>query len=480
MTRLILIIFFVFSAFQLKADKKYTRSYSILYTVLEILENSEGDDLIPDITMSSVPKDFKVKLKKYLQENVIDYSPKTEIKLNEDKKLIEISSDLVTMYQIESLFGHYRSINPQIKFRIKLLEIDDNLKLLKTDPLKITSKLIWSLPAKYVKTIFQQDMFTQNGTTVFMKAAGNILEITPSVDPNGSDIEIELRSLLKSSKLFTQDTRFRTVDRGEVILQIQSKDESEGKNLYLVISPTLLDYTLQPIKRFTKKEASEASKILSGKGKLVTRYYTLSVGMSSGGEDQEDNSQLDFKGYFSDLGVEFTEEESIKFVRGAMRLVIRARESTQLKIEKLLNDIGIEIPQNKIVFRILEVDQNLQKSKLAFGDLSVAKGVKVLDSFDLIAISGKTALITESELNDKNFTVALEVNTASLKDDQETEVELMLQYKKHGLNVKLDRSFSLKNGTYKLFELQTKANKTYMAIVYTGKFIPHTDIWLRK
>ena len=487
MIRFLTLIFLVAFALPIKAEKQYKRSFPLRELALEIAESElvGSNDLLttPD-TPLNIEK-FKPEFKKYLKKKVHDYFEETSIEVDEEKKLVHITSNLKTMYQVMNLVGDHYSDAAQLKFHLTVIEVEDTSELLKIDPVTVKAKTIRKLPKNQRKIISELDLFTQNGNTSYIKSKNNIIEITPQIDPDGYSIEVEMRTVIKEKYTYTHDTRFKFFDRSELAFQIQPKDNEKRRNLFLLVSVVLLDYNLQPLERFTKKEVETVrDQIMKNnelKGKLLTRFYTLSVGMSSGGEEEREEYKPDFKGYFIQNDIPFTDEESVTFVQGAMRLVIKAKESTHQKIEKHLKDIGIETPQRKVVLRVYEIDnksfEKLNGSKPKFLDLNKLKSIKFIDNFELFAVSGKTAVVTESDLSGKKNTVGFDVTSQSNLKDTETDIDLKLVYQKNGISAKMERCFSIKNGDYNFFELQRKRKKTIFIAIYADRFVAESENW---
>ncbi|MCM8541714.1 MAG: hypothetical protein NE328_15705 [Lentisphaeraceae bacterium] len=488
MIRFFALIFLLCQALQVKAEKQYKRSFPILELALEIAENETGEALFPSIDMIKVPEKFKPAFKAYLKKHVHDYSGKTLIEIDEKKKLVHVTSNLKTMYQVMNLIGDHYTQAAQLKFHFSVIEVSDISEILKMNPLKVKPEAIRSLPENQRKIISEHDVFTQNGNTGFIKAGGNIIEITPLVDPDGCSIEVEMRCVLKGKYTYMHDTRFKCLDRSEMIFQIQSKDNKKRSNRFLLVSTTLFDYDLKPLGRFTKKEVETVRKQIMEshelQGKMFTRFYKIFVGTGSGGEDEQVENKPDFKGYFLQRGIPFTEEETVTFVLGAMRLVIKAKESTHQKIEKHLRLVGIETPQRKIVLRVYEADnetfEKLKGSKTTFLDMGKLKNLKVLDNFELLAVSGKTGVVTESDLSEQIHTVYFDITSQSNLTNTESEIGFNLYYQKNGISAELQRQFSIKNGDFSIFELQSTKNITFFAAVYADKFIAESDYWYRR
>jgi len=466
------------------AEKKYKRSFPLMPLVLEIAENERVDDLLNNETIK-VPEKFKLNFEKFLRTKIHDYSDETLIEVDRVKKLVHVTSNLKTMYQIMNLFGDHYSDAAQLKFHFTLIEVKDSSELLKLDPVKVRAETLRSLPKNQFKIISESDLFTQNGNTAIVNSGANKFELTPQLDPDGYSIEVEFLCTLKDKFTYIQDTRYKCTDRSEIAFQLQTKDSSKRSNKYLLISAVLVDYSLKPLGRFTKKEVVAVQKEIIQrnelKGKLFTRFYTLSVGMSSGGENEREEYQPDFKGYFIQNGINFTEEESVTFVPTAMRIVIKARESTHIKIEKHLKDISIVTPQRKIVLRVFEAEnevfEKLKTSALSFVNLNKLKGLKVIDNYEHFAASGKTVSLSESDKSGKTTLVSFECTSQSNLKDTETHISFALAYQKHDFEAKIVRDFTIKNGAYKIFELQRRGGKTAFVVVYADKFIVESEYW---
>ena len=481
MIRFLTLIFLVAFALPIKAEKQYKRSFPLRELALEIAENElvDTNDLLTNSGTQIDIEKFKPAFKEYLKKNVHDYLEGTLIDIDEVTKLVHITSNLKTMYQVMNLVGDHYSGAAQLKFHLTVIEI------LKIDPVTVKAKTIREIPKNQRKIISEHDLFTQNGNTSYIKSKNNIIEITPQVNPDGYSIEVEMRTVIKEKYTYTHDTRFKFFDRSELAFQIQSKDNEKRRNLFLLVSVVLLDYNLQPLERFTKKEVETVrDQIMKNnelKGKLLTRFYTLSVGMSSGGEEEREEYKPDFKGYFIENGIPFTEEESVTFVQAAMRLVIKAKESTHQKIEKHLKDIGIETPQRKVVLRVYETDnKSFEKHnglKPEFVDMNKLNSVKAIDNFELFAVSGKTTVISESDLSGKKHSVSFDITSQSNLKDTETNIDLKLVYQKNGISAKMERRFTIKNGGYNIYELQRRGNKTIFIAIYADRFIAESDYW---
>lgn len=75
-------------------------------------------------------------------------------------------------------------------------------------------------------------------------------------------------------------------------------------------------------------------------------------GLAGGGGDGGPN----FQGYFQQLGISFPPGARIKFVQGAMRLVVTNTPENHTKLEEILRQIGIETPQISIESKFIEVN----------------------------------------------------------------------------------------------------------------------------
>ena len=75
-------------------------------------------------------------------------------------------------------------------------------------------------------------------------------------------------------------------------------------------------------------------------------------GLGGGGDDGSPN----FQGYFQQLGISFPPGAKIKFVQGAMRLVVTNTPGNHTKLEEILRQIGIETPQISIESKFIEVN----------------------------------------------------------------------------------------------------------------------------
>ena len=75
-------------------------------------------------------------------------------------------------------------------------------------------------------------------------------------------------------------------------------------------------------------------------------------GLTAGGGGDGPN----FQGYFQQLGISFPPGARIKFVQGAMRLVVTNTPENHTKLEEILRQIGIETPQISIESKFIEVN----------------------------------------------------------------------------------------------------------------------------
>ena len=111
---------------------------------------------------------------------------------------------------------------------------------------------------------------------------------------------------------------------------------------------------------------------------LETNFYTISAGLLEivqtrtaeglgGGADAGggldglavgggDDGSPNFQGYFQQLGISFPPGAKIKFVQGAMRLVVTNTPENHTKLEEILRQIGIETPQISIESKFIEVN----------------------------------------------------------------------------------------------------------------------------
>ena len=464
------------------AEKLYERTYPTIYLSERIAGESDEED--KSILEGRIRNKLQFHLEKYLKKKVNGYSDKTRIEVDDNRGRVKITSILHTMYQVENLIGNLSTDASQVKVHFTVYELKDNSKLLKMNPLDVNPKLLRSLPSNEARIISEGELITQNGQSASLSNKNDYFSVTPQVDPDGYNIEVEMRCMLNSGT-YEHDTRFKCIDRSELAFQIQSKNK-QGRNLYLVVSTVLLDYDLKPISRFTNKEVEGLKKEIAKNEKknlgLFTQFYTISVAIPSGLEDHKPNDEPppDFKKYFESMGVKFTEGSSVKFVQAAMRIVIHATEETHLQIEKVLQDIGIETPQRKLLVRLVEID-NSDLAKLEGESLTIKKTqkftFKVLENFETFAVSGKTARIAEGDIKSDDPKVSIDITSQSNIEDTETHIDLQFKYSKNRHDFSLDKSLTLKNGSDQFFELQKTKAKTIFLIVYADKYIPETEFW---
>lgn len=112
---------------------------------------------------------------------------------------------------------------------------------------------------------------------------------------------------------------------------------------------------------------------------LETNFYTISAGLLEivetktaegignaggggglggigGGIDAGGGGGPNFQAYFQQLGISFPPGARIKFVQGAMRLVVTNTPENHSKLEEILRQIGIETPQVSIESKFIEVN----------------------------------------------------------------------------------------------------------------------------
>lgn len=102
---------------------------------------------------------------------------------------------------------------------------------------------------------------------------------------------------------------------------------------------------------------------------LETNFYTISAGLleiietksTDGGLDgldagEEASEGSKFQSYFSDMGISFPPGAKIKFVAGAMRLVVTNTPDNHERLKEVLRQIGIETPQVSIEAKFIEVN----------------------------------------------------------------------------------------------------------------------------
>lgn len=475
-------VFFLFLNI-LHAEKLYERTYPTTYLPERIAGESDEED--NSILVGKIRENLQFNLEKFLKMKVNGFSEKSVIEIDDSKGRVKITSTLHTMYQVDNLIGNLSADASQIKFHFTVYELKDNSKLLKMKPLDINPKLLCTLPSNEVEIISEGELITHNGTTAYLSNKNDYFSVTPQVDLDGYNIEVEMECVLNNAT-YEHDTRFKCLDRSELAFQIKSKNK-QGRNLYMVVSAVMMDFDLKPIARFTKKEIEGLKREIAENEKkrlgLFTQFYTISVGLgpSMGDENVESvYSFPDFKKYFESKGVKFTEGSSVKFVQEAMRIVIHATEETHSQIEKFLKDIGIETPQRKLLVRLIEIDNSVF-AKLENESLTIKSiqkfPFKVIENFETFAVSGKTAEIQEGDIKSDNPKVSMGITSQSNIEDTETYIEVQFKYSKNGYNFVLEKSLTLKNGADQFFELQKTKDKTFFLIIYADKYIPETDFW---
>ncbi|MCM8541715.1 MAG: hypothetical protein NE328_15710 [Lentisphaeraceae bacterium] len=487
-------IFCIFFTLPALAEKLYTRTYLVdeLYWVLGVFPDGRAKPF--------VAAEFTPILKKNLESITKNYSDQTQIKLDEKKGLVHISSNLETIYQIDKNLSSFWNNN--LKFHVEIIEVIDNSQLLKMNPLKITPTLIKEGGGNNFKTVSEFDILTESGEPGVMQSKSQRVKISPYLESDGNTIEVDFEWTQKYPVLVKYETRFSILDKASLAFQLQSKGEGAHKDLYMIISVDLLDYDLKPIKKFLKKDIVELKKKIAERkenlSRLMIGIFTIQAGMLEvysngrnhglggrgglGDLDSQNDEFMTFKGYFISKGIKLGPESKLKFYQGAMRLHVTARVNQLRGIEEHLKELRERPLHRKINLRMIEVANNLLEedrgglTSIFFKNLDDKK-IKILENFNIFAVSGKTVKIEEQAVSDKGLGLYVDLTTQLEPDNKFTSIDLKLNYLKFGISAGIDQSFQLLNDQEKVIELQNKNGKSVFVLISAPEYIPETKYW---
>ena len=488
-TIVFLIYFMVFTGY---AEKLHSRTYS-LEKIKMLLTGYSGEFVGDNFTTEEIVP----KLKKFLEGMLTDHKVSTEVKIDEKKALVHISSDLRAMYQIHRNLSQYWAAN--VKCKVDIIEVKnipgnwDYVILAKPEKVKQDNNL---------NAVSSFDLIVEEGKTGTVKFNGQILEINPYIDIFRPKVELDLIWTQELPFRSHFESRFYILDKTSQVFQIQSAGEKGRKNLFMVVSINLLDNDLKPIKRFLKKDIENLrKKLLAEKkreDKVITRCFTIPAGilevvsMGPGGLGDDDGYGLgallkegddggpSFTKAFEKIGVKFGPQSKLKFVQGLMKLIVTAKKSNQDFLEKYLKK-RIGNLQRNVHFQLLEIPNELlknapKKMTAAYIESLDKKKVKILESFSTIAFDGKTVKFEEGQDVDDNK-LAVHITFLTGFKDEFSDVELSLDYFKSGLLLLSQNNFKINTSSdiaYKIIETDVKS---YFVLFSTSDVENKTEFW---
>lgn len=488
------IVFLIyFMAFTSYAENLHSRSYSL--EEIKMLLTGYSGEIVDDFTTEEIVP----KLKKFLNSMLTDHRVSTEVKTDEKKALVHISSDLRAMYQIHRNLSQYWDTN--VKCKVDIVEVKNipgnwDYEIL-TKPEKLKQDPNINIVSSFELTV-------KNGETGTVKVYGQTLKINPYMFSFRPQTEIDL--------IWTQELLFRThfesrfyiLDKTSQIFQIQSAGEKGRKNLFMVVSVNLLDNDLKPIKRFLKKDIENLrKKLLAEKkreDKVITRCFAIPAGilevvsMGPGGLgddngdglgallEEDDDGGPSFAKAFEKIGVKFGPQSKLKFVQGLMKLIVTAKKSDQDIIEKHIKKEWIGNLQRNVHFQLLEVPNALlknapKKMTVAYIESLDKEKVKLLESFSTIAFDGKTVKFEEGKGLDKDNKLDVHITCQTDFREKLSEVELKLDYSKLGKKFKSVQKFEMDTNAKIAYRVNKNDGESIFVLLTTSDVEHDTEFW---
>ena len=495
MKKLIIILSLLFlGSSALTAEKIYTRNYSYE----EVLTAYELTNDIPDKGVrTDVSKELLPELHKWIKSELEYCSEKTQIKLDERKRIVEISSDLKTIYGIINLFGESYHLGVQTKFNLELIEVINNKRLLKVGVNKLSTAHIAVEPKDNVRVISKLDVICSDHKPVLFKSGGINVKIDSYSYPIKSAIPVLLDLQISKPIEMKFTTAFSVLDKGSQVFQIQSKGEGT-KNLYLIVSADFIDNNLMPIERLLISDVEKVRKELSlnkDSKRLLTRSFAIEAGMLEithhdgrrglGGQgnglggldvDESDIGGPSFSGYFKKkAGVKLGKECKISFSQGSMKLFVTASKEDLLKIEKHMKEIRYKAEQRKVHFQLIEVEKGVlvdSPEEISPKYLNSLHKVKTLENLYFIVENNQNTVVEESE---SKLRLSLK---PKLKKSLST-YDLAFYYSKAGVDTMFQKTISLGKDKSALVELTAKNGKRYFVLISEHQLKFDSKYWYR-
>ena len=474
------------------AEKIFTHTYSFE----EVLTAYELTNDIPDKgARTVVSKELLPELHKWIKSELEYYSEKTQIKLDERKRIFEISSDLKTIYGIINLFGESYHLGVQTKCNLELIEVINNKTLLKVDVNKLSTAHIAVEPKDNVRVISKLDVICSDHKPVLFKSGGINVKIDSYNFPYKPAISVALDLQISKPIEMKFTTAFSVLDKDSQVFQIQSKGEGT-KNLYLIVSADFIDNNLMPIERLLIRDVEKARKELSlseEPQRLLSRSFAIEAGMLEitnervglggqgnglGGLDVDGNDMggPNFSGYLKKkAGVKLGKECKISFSQGSMKLFVTASKEDLLKIEKHIKEIRYKAEQRKVHFQLIEVEKG------ALVDSPEEISLKYLNSLDKVNTLESLYFIVE---NNKN--TVLEEGQSKLRLSLKPKLEkalsaydLEFSYSKTSVDAMLQKTISLGKDKSAIAELTAKNGKRYFLLISEHQLNFDSKYWYR-